>query len=425
MSEHLTDAVVRQLPTPATGNKITWDDSSSGFGVRVTAADARSFILSYRLPSGRERRFTVGRFPDWKTKEARDEADRLRRLIKKEGVDPLADKRAEREASTVADLCDRFVLEHLPGLRASTAAEYRSMLSKYIRPHFGSHTKVAEVGFSDVEKLHRKITAAGAPYRANRVASVLSKMFALSVNWGMRDDNPVKKGDEGIKRNHEKRRRRYLRGDELGRLLAALAAHPDKEATDIIRLLLLTGSRRGEILGMRWGDVDVGTGVWTKLAENVKQDTDHIVPLSAPARQLLSEIRTRQRQASPHKPLGTYVFAGAGSKAHIGSIEREWRQLCRAAGINGLAGSIDRLRLHDLRHSFASQLVSSGHSLEMIGSLLGHSNPATTKRYSHLYDDAQRKAVESVAAAIEAAAGNSDKPAAVVSTLRRRPRLGR
>jgi integrase len=424
MGEHLTDAVIRNLPTPATGNKITWDSASAGLGIRVTAAGARSFILAYRLASGRERRFTVGRFPDWKTKEARDEADRLRRLIKKEGLDPLADKRAEREAPTMGQLCDRFEIEHLPRVRPSTGAEYASMISKHIRPFFGEHVKVAEVCFADIEKLHRKITLT-APYRANRTVSVISKMFAMAVRWDMRVDNPVKKGGQGVERNYESKRKRYVRGDELARLVAALAAHPDREAADIIRLLLLTGSRRGEILGMRWADVDLGTGVWTKLAENVKQGTDHVVPLSAPARQLLSEIRTRQQKAGPHKPLGTYVFAGAGSKAHIRAIERCWRQLCRAADITGLPGSIECLRIHDLRHSFASQLVSSGSSLELIGALLGHSNPNTTKRYAHLFDDVQRQAVERVAAVIEAAGNGGGKNPASVTPLNPRSRHGR
>lgn len=411
MGEHLTDASVRQLPTPTTGNKITWDDASPGFGCRVTARGVRSFILAYRLPSGRERRYTIGRFPeDWKTKEARDEANRLRPLIKKQGLDPLVDRKAVREAPTVRDLCDRFEAEHLPDVRASTAVEYLSMLNKYIRPHFGMHMKVAEISFSDVNKLHRKITDAGAPYRANRVASVLSKMLGLAQRWGMHDANPAK----DIKHNHEAKRKRYCSGDEMSQLVAALAAHHNRDEANVIRLLLLTGSRRGEILKIRWSDVDLSTGQWTKPASAVKQNEDHTVPLSAPARQLLSEIRTRQQKASPHQPLPKFVFAGAGSKAHVRTIERAWRQLCRAAGITGSAGSKERLRIHDLRHSFASQLVSTGHSLELIGALLGHSSVRTTHRYAHLFDDPQRKAVESVGAVIEAASGGKNPAAEVV-----------
>jgi integrase len=397
-------ADVKKLPVPIKGNKVFYDTEVAGFGVRVTANGARSFILNYYAASGRERRITVGDHREWTVTEARKEALRLRHLISK-GGDPAADRKAAREAPTVADLIERFEQEHLPRLRASTIAEYRSMLSKYIAPHFGKHMKVAEVGFSDIDKLHRRISG-DAPYRANRVASVCSKMFALSVRWGMRTDNPAK----GIERNREKPRKRYLSGDELGRLVAALAAHPDREAADIVRLLLLTGSRKGEILAMRNADLDLGVGVWSKAAENVKQNVDHTVPLSAPARQLLSEIRTRQQQASPNKPLGTYVFPGANSRAHRLGIERAWKRLCKAAGIEGL-------HVHDLRHSFASQLVSTGHSLEMIGALLGHSRPSTTARYAHMFTDPQRAAVERVGAVIEQAAGNGGNPAAEVVPL--------
>jgi integrase len=400
---------VKQLPVPAKGNKVYYDGEVSGFGCRVTANAARSFVLNFYTTSGRERRITIGDHREWTLTEARKEALRLRHLISK-GGDPAADRRALREAPSVSDLCARFEAEHLPRLRVSTAAEYRSMISKYIAPFFGSSMKVSEVSFSDIDRLHRKITAAGAPYRANRVASVINKMFALASRWQMRDDNPAK----GIERNREAKRKRYLSGDELARLLAAMVAHPDCEAVDIVRLLLGTGARRSEVLMARWSDLDLGTGIWTKLAENVKQGADHVVPLSAPARQLLSEIRTRQQKASPHQPLPKFVFAGAGSKAHIRAIERAWRQLCRAAGITGL-------RIHDLRHSFASQLVSSGHSLELIGALLGHSSVKTTHRYAHLYDDPQRKAVESVAAVIEAAAGGGN-PAEVVPLTTARPR---
>jgi integrase len=407
-----TGSDVKKLPVPIKGNKVFYDTEVAGFGVRVTANGARSFILNYYTTSGRERRITVGDHREWTVTEARKEALRLRHLISK-GGDPAADRKALRAAPSVGDLIDRFEAEHLPRLRASTVAEYASMISKYIRPFFGSSMKVSEVSFSDIDRLHRKITAANAPYRANRVASVLSKMFSLATRWGLHDNNPAK----GIERNREAKRRRYLSGDELGRLVAALARHPDRQAADIIRLLLLTGSRRGEVLSMRWADLDLGTGTWNKLAENVKQNVDHTVPLSAPARQLLSEIRIRQQQASSHKPLGEYVFPGANSTAHRVYLERSWARLCKAANIEGL-------RVHDIRHSFASQLVSTGHTLPLIGALLGHASVSSTARYSHLFTDPLKKAVESVGAVIEAA-GNGGNPASEVVTLKPRPRHGR
>jgi integrase len=224
-------------------------------------------------------------------------------------------------------------------------------------------------------------------------------MFSLAGRWRMRETNPVK----GIERNKEYHRRRYLSSDELVRLTKALAKHPDKGAANAIRLLLLTGARRGEVLVMRWDDV--AHGVWSKPASSTKQKEHHQVPLSAPALALLADIRKRQRPRAP------FVFPSHGTSGHLVEIKKSWRQITKAAGIEGL-------RIHDLRHSYASQLVSGGASLPLIGALLGHSNPNTTARYAHLFRDPLRAATEKVGAVISAA-GNPAKP---VLKLRRRGR---
>jgi Arm DNA-binding domain/Phage integrase, N-terminal SAM-like domain len=214
MAKHLSDANIRRLPAPPKGNKITYDDAVPGFGVRVTAAGHQAFVLSYRTRAGRERRITIGSASDWQTAAARVEAKRLRRLID-QGGDPLGDIEIEREAPTVAELINRFVAEHAePRLRAHTVRHYKMLIGRHIRPHFGAHTKVADVTFADIDGLHRKVTRDGGPYVANRVVGVLSKMFALAIRWVMRDDNPAR----GIEKNYEVKRKRYLSGDELSRL---------------------------------------------------------------------------------------------------------------------------------------------------------------------------------------------------------------
>jgi integrase len=280
--------------------------------------------------------------------------------------------------------------------RTACADDYRRVLRVHVRPHFGPHAKVADVTFADVDRLHRKITALGYARRANSVVAIVSKMFSLAVRWGMRDTNPCK----GVERNYEVERKRYLFGEELAQLMVALAAHPDKPSADAFRLLLLTGQRRGEVLAMRWADVDLTTGTWTKPGTTTKQKADHVVPLSAPARQLLSELQDAHRRAHPKKPLPEFVFPGRGASGHVTNVKRNWRALTKAAGVTDL-------RIHDLRHSFASQLVSGGASLPLIGALLGHSSPTITARYAHMFADPQRAAVERVASIIE----NAGKPA--------------
>ncbi len=384
MAHHLTDALVKRLPAPTKGNKIFFDDEVASFGCRVTTGGNRSFVLNYRVRgTGRERRFTIGGAGDWRTTAARAEARRLKQFID-QGGDPLADLEIQREAPTMSELADRFEAEHCIRKRASTAEEYKRMLRIHIKPFFGAHTKVGDVVFADVEALHRKISKTGATYAANRCVAVLSKMFSLAIRWGMcTTTNPAR----GIERNTEFGRRRYLSADELARLTAALAAHPDRQAANIIRMLLLTGARRGEVLAARWSDIDLATGTWAKPAASTKQKLDHEVPLSAPARLLLNTIR--EQQMANRRPVGEYVFPGSGVTGHVADVKKFWRQVCKAASIEGL-------RVHDLRHSFASQLASGGASLPLIGALLGHSNPSTTARYAHLFDDPQRAAVEKV-----------------------------
>jgi integrase len=383
--QRLTDAIVRRLPTPKQGKAITLDAEVVGFGARVTANGARSYIIRYTTRAGQERTYTIGDASVWRCTAARDKARELRRDVE-DGGDPLGVIEDERAAPTMLDLIERFRAEHLPKKRPGTARDYEYLLRLHIEPHFGQHTKVADVRFEDVDALHRKITKSGSTYAANRCVAVLSKIFSLAVRWRMRETNPAK----GIERNTEYHRRRYLSGDELVRLTKALAKHPDKGAADAIRLLLLTGARRSEVLGMRWDDVDLGAGVWSKPASSTKQKEAHEVPLSAPALELLSNIRKRQR------PRSSSVFPGDGATGHRVELKKDWAALTRAA-------SIEALRVHDLRHSYASQLVSGGASLPLIGALLGHSNPITTARYAHLFADPLRKATERVGAVIAAA----------------------
>jgi integrase len=400
----LTDAYIRRLPPPAKGNKITYDDDVKGFGIRITANDARTFVLNYRTQAGRERRTNIGSFDNWRTTAARERAKELKRLIDT-GGDPLAVKEAERKAPIMGDLIDRFEREHLPKkLRPSTRDDYQRMIRNHVRPFFDKYEKVADVKSARIDALHRKLTDAGTPYRANRVISLVSKMFSLAIRWEMRADNPCK----GIEKNTEIKRRRYLKPDELERLTKSLRDEPAQQAANIIRILLMTGARKGEVLTMKWDDIDLRDGTWSKPASSTKQKEFHQVPLSAPVRQLLSEISQQQGDGQ------TYVFASSDSNTgHYIAIKEAWDRICKRADIGGL-------RIHDLRHSFASQLASGGESLLLIGQLLGHSEPSTTARYAHLLLDPQRKAVEKVGAVIAAVGQPVAEPIPLERTNKRR-----
>ena len=393
MGLKLSDKIVRTLELPAAGNRITYDSEVLGFGARITAGGARAFILNYRVRgTGLARRYTIGSYPDWSVAAAREKARELKREVDS-GGDPLGEVKASREAPTVADLCARFKEEHLHKLGTKTQADYSLIIDNELVPALGK-LKVAAVDFAHVERLHRKI-AQRAPVLANRTLAVLSKMFALAIKWRLRPDNPCK----GVERNREQARKRYLTSDELARLTKALAEHPDQQTANIFRLLLLTGARRGEVLSATWDQFDLKEGLWSKPATSTKQNAPHQIPLSAPARQLVASL--------PND--GEWLFPRGGQRRT--NLDHSWRLICKAAGIAGL-------RIHDLRHSYASTLVSAGFSLPVIGALLGHTQPQTTHRYAHLLHDPLRKATDRAGKKLAPILGApSTKPSGEVKTF--------
>jgi integrase len=396
-TRHLTDSTIKRLPTPKRSHALHFDDEVTGLACRVTLAGSKSFVLCYRTNSGRQRRFTIGACSDWPAATARKYARELKKRIRTEDHDPLAALQEGRDAPTVAGMCARFLEEeHGPKLRLSTLEDYRSYIERDILPAL-RHVKVADVTFADVDGLHRKVSKR-AQYVANREASLLSKMFRMAIKWGWRVDTPVM----DVQRNPEDKRTRHLAGQELTRLTEALAGLEDQQAAAIVRLLLLTGARSGEVLSMRWDQLDLGAGTWTKPSSHTKQKKEHRVPLSPAALQILSEMRSNDGSSSDH------VFPGPGRNHHRESIKKPWARLCKKAGIAGL-------RVHDLRHTYASILASSGSSLHLIGQMLGHTQPTTTARYAHMLDDPMRAAAERVAGVVAGGPG-----AKVVELPRRR-----
>ncbi len=390
MAERITDKLVRGLAPPEAGNRIIYDDKVSGFGIRSTAAGAKSFILNYRNAEGRDRRLTIGSYGpnEWSVEAARKHAGKLKKQIAL-GEDPLADRVKLRTAPTVTDLADRYIDEYLPRKRPSSQAGDKAMVAKIVKPKLGAR-KVAAVTHADIDALHRAMKPT--PYQANRVLALVSKMFNLAIRWGWRADNPCR----GVERYPEEKRTRYLSVEEIGRLTRALDEYPDQRPANVVRLCLLTGCRSGEAFGATWDQFDLDAGQWVKPGATTKQKTEHHVPLSAAAVVLLKGIR--------HAAFadGQWVFPGREPDAHLFDIRGPWQAIMKAAGIEGV-------RLHDLRHTYASILASAGASLPMIGALLGHTQPATTARYTHLFDDPLRKMTDEVGHVV-----TGTKPAEVV-----------
>jgi integrase len=391
-------------PADGGAEAVLWDTEVKGFGVRVQRGGSKSYILHYRGGIGRGatlRKLTIGRHGSpWTAEMARAEAKRLLGMVEG-GADPAADRIARKEAPTVADLAERFLAEHADAKRkASTALEYRRLLDRIILPALGGR-KVMDVTRHDTAKLHHGLRET--PYQANRLLAVLSKMFNLAERWGLRPDgsNPCRL----IEKFAERKRERMLSPAELARLGDALAAYGGSPyAVAAVKLLVFTGARLGEVLGLKWEWIDFERGEARLPDSKTGAKTLHLPP---PALAVLAVLP--RLDGNPH------VIAGAKDGASLVNLEKPWRAIRKAAGL-------DEVRLHDLRHAFASVAASSGMGLPIIGKMLGHTQAATTNRYAHLASDPVKAAAAAVAGKIAAAmageSGEAAKGGATVLPLR-------
>ena len=396
----LTEKVVRDLkPGPKT--RIQWDRDVKGFGVRITPAGAKAFVLNYRV-GGKERRATLARVGEISLREVRERAGRELAAIRDGAADPLARREERRAAPTVAEGIERFFAEFAPervALWATVPAHGGGV------PETGARPRPAALGerkVADVSRRHVELMVANiAPSMRNRVLAFASRLFTLFERWEWRvqQTNPVR----GIERAREEPRDRVLAQTEMQALAGALngleVRHPAPVAA--IRTAALTGLRIGEVLNMRWEDIDFESG---RLILPQTKTGRRVHDLPGPALEVLAAVP---------RVSASWCFSTSGAAAITYKHTRAvFAEAVKAAGL-------EDVRLHDLRRSFMTRAAAAGIGVHVLRDLLGHRTAAMADRYVRAVGSPVREARQQIGAAVAAEMAGGE-PAEVVPLRGRR-----
>jgi integrase len=385
---------ISKLPIPREPT-FYWDTELKGLGLKAYVSGKKTFFFQTRL-NGRSRRFTIGPCGQWSPEQARQRALEML-LDTSKGIDPVAEKKPDA-TMTLRSLAERYERDAMGHKKKSTREIETGMIKRHILPLLGKRV-VSELTKTDLQRFLHQIAdgktakvektrarglaiVKGGKGAANRVMDLLASMLTYSIDLGVRADNPAK----GVKKYKLKRHDRYLSESELAALGAALK-HAEENGTSrfavaAIRFLLLSGCRRGEALSLEWAWLDFDHNI-AKLPDS--KTGQKVMLLGTGAIDLVKSL--------PRVVGSPLVFpSAAGGKTPI-SIQKAWDKIRKKAGL-------DNLRLHDLRHHFASAAVSSGQSLYIVGKLLGHSQSQTTQRYAHLAPDPVRQAADTISEAL-------------------------
>lgn len=393
---------------PVPGREVfAWDSQVKGFGLRVYPTGRRVYLVQYRDRDGRTRRVVIGQHGSpWTADEAREDA-KVKLLAAAKGQDPAHERDARRRAPTVAEAAARYLAEHAEiKKKPRSLAEDKRIIETKIVPHLGT-LKLRSLTRRDVLDWQTKL--GNGKVQTNRALAVLSKLCRLAETWELRPagSNPC----HGVPRARESKRARLLSAADLARLGNALTAHEKRypSAVLLFRLLILTGCRLREVMTADWSAVDL-PGKVLHLADSKTGPRD--VSLNAPAAALLAAVPAADRKGP--------LIRGEGRAALVNPY-KAWAAVCTAA-------KLADLRIHDLRHAFASSGAAAGDGLPIIAALLGQAQLSTTERYSHTPADPVRAAGERIGerlwSALHAPVENEEKTEAAsrVVAIRRRGR---
>lgn len=381
MSNRSYKRLTKTLIDQAVPGETIWDAEVRGFGVRITPSGVRSFILQYRTKIGDQGKLVLGRYPTMTVDTARKIAMEHRVSIDK-GGNPSRERQQLRAAPTLADYatiyCDVYGLQQ--PLRPNTIKAARRILNLYAVPKYGRR-KIADVVSSDVRAMVADARAGSGNAQANRLLAVLSKIFNLAIEADARATNPCK----AVKKGPEGQRSDYLMPEQVRQLLAACDASEDRSGACAVKLLLFTGARLREVLHAEWSQFDLAKGYWTKPSSHTKQKREHRLALAPESIAVLQELQGLRE--------GQYLFPGRSGVGPRHDLKRPWEALLKAA-------EIGHFRLHDLRRTTASFMISTQSDIATVGKALGHTQAQTTKRYADLFTNVQREGTERAVAAM-------------------------
>ena len=407
--KRLTPQLVSSLQGSPDGEYSVQDTVEPSLSVRVRVSGKKSFQVRYRAKGrrGTSKRYTIGNVDALSLSDARAEAERIRALVTL-SQDPSAERSAKLREMTVGELCDLYLEEGTTTKKPSTLLTDKGRIERHIKPLL-QNKLITEVTSADIEKFMRDVavgkTAAdiktgnrgraiveGGKGTAARTVGLLGGIFSFALKRKLRADNPVK----GVKRYADKKNERFLSGNELGQLGEAISQlekeGANRSAIAIVRLLAFTGARKNEIAALKWAEVDLERAC-LRLADS--KTGAKVIPLGRPALLIFDELLGQAN--------GQFVFPAEAGGSHFQGTAKVWKK------INSRSGFED-LRLHDLRHSFASMGLATGNALPIIGKLLGHGDTKTTSRYAHLADNPVKEAANQISSAIDTAMAGKKAP---------------
>ena len=384
---------------PGEQDVYLFDTDLTGFGLKVTPTGRKVYLVQYRI-NGAKKRVMIGvHGSPWTPDAARKEAARLLGMVA-DGQDPADQKAQAKAAPTMAELCDLYLEEGTSTQKPSTVSTDRGRILRHIKPLLG-RKRVDQITYADIERFRDAVASGktagkfktgvrglaivtGGEGTANRCLELLSGIFSFACRRHIMTDNPC----VGVKKFRRQTMERFMTGAELGRLgeemQAAEIRGVNKVAIAALRMLLLTGMRRGEVLTLEWSHVDFDR---TCLRLPDSKTGSKIIHMGAAALELLASL--------PRIEGNPFCFPGSIGGHCLVGLPKIWRDIRDRAGLTDV-------RIHDTRHGFASVGAMGGMGLPVIGALLGHKSPEMTARYTHLTETPLKGAADSICGTIAA-----------------------